>query len=450
MALPTFRSQTLLKAMGVSTTPYGDLVINAPAGVQAGDLLLLVGATDHDFFVPGHYTLPTGWVIQYSSRAADYPGDYGADGQSFIVLYKVATGAEPASYTFSGGINYDYQAAFVLRAYQNVDNTSPIAAWVRGDPTGTAVAEGATWSQTAPAITTPVVNCLVIAGYVPDAPNEMQSISSLPSGYSNGVVEPSISGDPGTNSWWSFVALCDQLVAAASTVPAATIKFASNGWAGSGAYANGFMAFQIALRPAAGGGTTSYSYTASGGLALSGAAGVARTRSRAASGGLLFSGAATVSGSSGTKSYSYTGQGGVTLSGSAAAARARAVNPVGGLGFSGAAGRSRARAVSAAGGMQLGGSAARSRTAAHVGSGALVLGGSGISSRAVARSGTGGITLAGSAQSAFHQSTLIAQTSGGMSFGGRAQVTTFVAGGGGGIGHLIRRHWRRQGRRTPF
>lgn len=102
-------------------------------------------------------------------------------------------------------------------------------------------------------------------------------------------------------------------------------------------------------------GTQTYSYTASGGMTLSGASAALRKPVVAAAGGLSFSGAAGFA-----KAVSLAASGGVTLSGVAAQIRRRAVTAVGGLNFAGASTVSTheaARIVTASGGLSFGGAA---------------------------------------------------------------------------------------------
>lgn len=120
--------------------------------------------------------------------------------------------------------------------------------------------------------------------------------------------------------------------------------------------ANGSVA--DALMAAAGGGTQSYSYAASGGLTFAGAATQSRASAPAVAGGLVFAGAADYSNhSAGTQSYSYTAAGGLTFAGASDQARVSARAAAGGLSFGGASPQARATVRDTAGGLNLGGDA---------------------------------------------------------------------------------------------
>jgi hypothetical protein len=149
----------------------------------------------------------------------------------------------------------------------------------------------------------------------------------------------------------------------------------------------------------------------------------------------------------GSQSFSYTASGGVSFGGHAAALRTRAKFAVGGLTLGGASTTVRRRVTLPVGGIQFAGAAAVARVAHVQAQGGITFGGAAAQARIAGRSTNGGLTLAGSAGSAFHESTRTVQASGGLTFGGSAQAQFVNA--GGGIGHLIRRHWRRQRRPWP-
>jgi hypothetical protein len=123
------------------------------------------------------------------------------------------------------------------------------------------------------------------------------------------------------------------------------------------------IAFELA---AAGGGTSSFSYSASGGLTLGGAATEARVRTKAAAGGIQTGGAASVT-TVGTQRFTYSAQGGVQLGGAGAQLRKRTSLPAGGVVLAGAASLSTheaSRTVSPSGGLVIRGAAAvQSQTA---------------------------------------------------------------------------------------
>lgn len=93
----------------------------------------------------------------------------------------------------------------------------------------------------------------------------------------------------------------------------------------------------VGLAPEISSGTASYSYTASGGLTLAGAANAIRSKLFSASGGVTFGGAATVETGAGVQSLSVTGSGGFIFAGAATIVRSVTAAVSGGISFSGAA-----------------------------------------------------------------------------------------------------------------
>lgn len=162
----------------------------------------------------------------------------------------------------------------------------------------------------------------------------------------------------------------------------------------------------LASRPrmilkAATGGANTYSYTASGGMVLSGVAPTLRGRAKAASGGIQTGGAAGVA-----RGASKAASGGLLFAGAASQAKGRAVAALGGLTFSGAATKARGVARTAAGGLQFAGaagvtffSAVQSRVVNPVGG--ILLAGAAAVVRSTRRAAAGGITFAGHAVAQF-------------------------------------------------
>lgn len=190
----------------------------------------------------------------------------------------------------------------------------------------------------------------------------------------------------------------------------------------------------------------SYSYTAAGGLTLSGASTALRSRTAAPTGGLTLAGAATQS-----RAAARAAAGGLSLLGAASVAKGKTVIAAGGLSLSGAATQSRARAVAPAGGVILAGAAdyhssgqqsysysavggfalagvataLRVRTA--IAAGGVALSGAATALRARVATGAGGITLAGAAAQTFHESQRIVITSGGLVLSGASLVSLLSA-----------------------
>lgn len=80
---------------------------------------------------------------------------------------------------------------------------------------------------------------------------------------------------------------------------------------------------------------TSYSYTGSGGILLSGTSSNVKTRIKVSSGGVIFGGAATVTSGTGVQSRTVTPSGGIVFSGTSAQIRSITRAPSGGLIFAG-------------------------------------------------------------------------------------------------------------------
>lgn len=106
------------------------LAIDVPANVQEGDLLLAVLHSAHRSFSS------SGWTV--ISNETD------GSNVSVTTLFRLATGSEPSSYTFTA--NSDAHIIGSISAYRNVDPDNPI-----GTDTG---ATGTSTSITAPEVST--------------------------------------------------------------------------------------------------------------------------------------------------------------------------------------------------------------------------------------------------------------------------------------------------------
>lgn len=153
--------------------------------------------------------------------------------------------------------------------------------------------------------------------------------------------------------------------------------------------------------PAAAGGVNSYSYTASGGMVLSGAITTVRGRVKVASGGIQTGGAASVA-----RGVQRSASGGMTFAGAASRAVGKAITATGGLMFGGAASSVRGVARAATGGIIFAGqagasffSAVQSRVVNPVGG--IVIAGGALVARGVRKAAAGGITFAGRAAATF-------------------------------------------------
>jgi hypothetical protein len=135
---PAFRSAASAILTGASGTA---LTIARPAGVQAGDLLL--AQIRYRDPVTG-LIAPAGWTLV---------GTITSGQANHAVLYKVATGSEPTSYTFTQGASAGRMAGGI-GAYTGVNTAAPINAWAAS------VGEAAT--LVAPSVNTTVDNALVV------------------------------------------------------------------------------------------------------------------------------------------------------------------------------------------------------------------------------------------------------------------------------------------------
>lgn len=92
----------------------GSIVVDAPAGVISGDVLLAALVLRSPLPT---VTLPSGWSHVLTT-------DAGSEYRQYVAV-KVAGGAEPASYTFGLAGDADLANAMIV-AYSGVDNTDPV------------------------------------------------------------------------------------------------------------------------------------------------------------------------------------------------------------------------------------------------------------------------------------------------------------------------------------
>lgn len=201
----------------------------------------------------------------------------------------------------------------------------------------------------------------------------------------------------------------------------------------------GAIAIELA---ASTGGTQSYSYSATGGLSLSGAATALRARALAAAGGLTLAGAAAQ-----VRKVTRAAAGGLTLAGAAAFAKGATVVPAGGITLAGAAALNRLRVAVPAGGIELSGEAGYSTSGSqqfsYSATGGLSLSGSAPQARVSVPAVAGGLQLGGAATVTAHEQQRVVVAGGGITLRGAAGVTTFTLGGAGGGDTPLRRRRRR-------
>jgi Putative Ig domain len=135
----TFRS-----ASSGANNVGNNVVIPAPAGVQANDVMVAV----LDIKVAPTTTPPAGWNLVNST----------ANGSNFTqkVYTKVATGSEPADYTFT--INENRAISGVIVAYSGVNTSNPV------EIAGT-VGSGTTTSITAPSVSSGLSGGMLIGAF---------------------------------------------------------------------------------------------------------------------------------------------------------------------------------------------------------------------------------------------------------------------------------------------
>lgn len=189
--------------------------------------------------------------------------------------------------------------------------------------------------------------------------------------------------------------------------------------------------------------TQSFSYSAAGGITLSGAATKAMVRTKTGAGGITLSGAATQ-----VRKVTRAAAGGISLSGAAAFAKGIAKTAAGGVSLSGAAAQARVAARTAAGGINLSGAASVSssgtQTFSYTAVGGMILAGAATLARVVARVAAGGLQLGGAATASSHEQRRTVTAAGGITLGGTGSGQSQTVGGsaGGDVGRRRRRKIR--------
>ncbi|XXY45932.1 cell wall anchor protein [Sorangium sp. So ce269] len=212
----TFRSSSTATGKNVTS-----LAVARPAGVVQGDVLLArIANRDH---VEAVIAPPAGWTLLRSDQSAAAIRSW--------VLWKVASGAEPASYSFGFDVSANLAGSIV--AFSGVDTANPIDA-VSGQKNGNSA------SLAAPPVTTAAANGVAVwfgtqvwAGAACPA-----SPIVPPSGFTEPFDTCLVSSSTGL----LFDAAYAQLGAAGSQ-PA---------WSGTSPFANTNTAQVVTLRPAGG------------------------------------------------------------------------------------------------------------------------------------------------------------------------------------------------------
>jgi PKD repeat protein len=129
----------------------GNPVISYPAGVAAGDLLIIQYMVGNSSTVA---TTPSGWTLLLGPTATSD----GSQPARAYAYYRVAGGSEPSSVTFAH-TGSSGQAGGIMSAYTGADPATPI------NVSTTAGTETSGTTQTAPSVTTTVANTRLLHMY---------------------------------------------------------------------------------------------------------------------------------------------------------------------------------------------------------------------------------------------------------------------------------------------
>lgn len=104
--------KTFVSGSAADNPTNGTLVVNAPASITTGNLLVFVGGWDSTTGTP---TLPTGWAQVGSLHRGNFASSF--------VAVKTATGSEPASYTFTLPTRFNAGAILQFSGPTGLDGT---------------------------------------------------------------------------------------------------------------------------------------------------------------------------------------------------------------------------------------------------------------------------------------------------------------------------------------
>lgn len=394
-----------------------------PSGIQDGDLgLIVVGI---NFGPTAVITAPTGWTQLDTT-------DNGLNTGHLALFAKVMTAAESGttvSATISTTGRWGLGGVIIPGAASSIDVKTVVN-----------IASSATPSY--PSITPTGSNELLIA-LIHQA--FTGSVGTTVSGAWSELAEATTT-NPSGNKFGAWVAV-DQLTGGggssqAGPAPTKASAGTTTGWliavAPAASPASGSASGTLALGGAANGITTR-SGSASGGAALAGSASGTTAHSGAASGTMPLAGAAN-----GTTTRSGSGSGSLTLTGGASGVTARTGSASGTLTAAGAASGTVSRTGTAAGGFALtgsavgavpvGGSASGSISLSGVASGAALRNGTASGALALAGLASGAVTRAGSAAGAL---ALAGIASGASARSGAANGTFSLVGAAQGVRGLV-------------
>ncbi|OGG91017.1 hypothetical protein A3H16_02230 [Candidatus Kaiserbacteria bacterium RIFCSPLOWO2_12_FULL_53_8] len=134
-------------AKGTFTSGTGALAVPDPAGIQAGDVLLMCVSTDN-----GDVTTPTGWTEETVSSPQGTGTAGAVTAVRSEVFYRVATST--TANTFAVADTTGYSTA-ITTAFRGVSTTTPI------DISAGSVETASTTAMSFPAVTTTVPNALI-------------------------------------------------------------------------------------------------------------------------------------------------------------------------------------------------------------------------------------------------------------------------------------------------
>ena len=224
-----------------ASSSLADATFPLPPATSAGDFMLVFFGSDHSLqnLSQQHLNL-LGWTLHEDKH------DWGGDGQATYLLYKIATGTEPANIVIPGintaGSGNGVQG--LLSVYRGVDKAAPINAYKAvlvdtGSDLSTHV------DTPTPAITTTIDNCLLIAGLSPDTAVDAPTISSWPAGFDKNLT--SVINPTNPNPYgWANIYTAERVLPQAGTVAASSFGWDMT-YGGQNYY--GAMTFVLALAP---------------------------------------------------------------------------------------------------------------------------------------------------------------------------------------------------------
>src|ERR687891_1850085 len=166
---------TYRDAQTATTAGATSLVINVPAGVQANDLLVAHIARTGNAAI----STPSGWTVAGGTTNGNFIRQE--------TYYRVASGSEPASYTWTW--TGSQPAAGGMSAYYGVKGSSPL------DVVGTADTANNTTTVTAPSLTTTVNDALVLAFFASNSNSTYSTATGMTERHEVGTAGMSIGTD---------------------------------------------------------------------------------------------------------------------------------------------------------------------------------------------------------------------------------------------------------------